>query len=75
MIISTGISFGIQGFQDFTLNLSCTGSNWAVNFHWLDKYLSDSCWATERNGNSISADVCVTCSKIENNYDYILGLF
>jgi hypothetical protein len=48
-------------------NLSCTGSIWAVKLHWLDKFLlytvtdqniaflvPDSCWATERNGNSNS---------------------
>jgi len=43
---------------------------WAVKFHWLEKFLlyivtdqniaflaPNSCWATERNGNSISANV------------------
>ena len=48
--------------------ISCIGSIWAVNLHWLDNILlynhqniaflvPDSCWTTERNGNSISADV------------------
>ena len=52
------------------LLLSCTGSVWAVKFHRLDKFLlytitdqnivflvSDSCWVTVRNGNSISMDI------------------
>ena len=50
--------------------LSCTGSFWAVKLHWLYTFLlytvidqniaflvPYSCWATERNGNSISANV------------------
>jgi hypothetical protein len=49
--------------------LSCTCSIWAVKLDWPDKYLlytvtdqdivflvTDSCWVTVRNGNSISAD-------------------
>ena len=49
--------------------LSCTGSIWAVKLHCLDKFchtvtdqkiadlVPESCWTTDRNGNSISADV------------------
>ena len=50
--------------------LSCTCSVWAGKLHWLDTFLlytvtdqyvallvPDSCWATVRNGNSISAEI------------------
>ena len=60
----------ITGHQQHCYILSCTGSIWAVILYWLDTFLlytvtdqyvallvPDSCWATVRNGNSISAEV------------------
>ena len=55
---------------------TCTGSIWAVKLHCLYTFLlytvtnkiycflvPDSCWATIRNGNSISADVAESTIK------------
>jgi hypothetical protein len=60
----------ITGHQQHYYILSCTGSIWAVILYWLDTFLlytvtdlniaflvPDSCWATERNSNSMHADV------------------
>ena len=56
--------------------ITCTGSIWAVKLHCLYTFLlytvtnkiycflvPDSCWATIRNGNSISADVAESTIK------------
>jgi hypothetical protein len=60
---------------------SCIGSIWTVRLHWLHKVLlytvtdqdiefriSDSCWATVRNGNSISVDFTEDTIK-NDDYD------